>query len=61
MRKIFAAVLMVAVLLCMSGCNPTRKGQTDRCTICGSRDVVYHSDNYGYCQEHFEDMVEYGN
>ena len=61
MKKILGALLLLILILVMlSGCgNPSRKGDTTRCTICGSNQVVYSSTNYGYCSKHFNDMINY--
>ena len=61
MKKLIAILLLAVMVLSLCACNPTRRGQTNRCTICGSSDVYYSSGTYGYCEEHFNDMLEYGN
>ena len=42
---ILICVLFVGCKSLFSGCgNPSHKGDTSRCTICGSRRVVYSSE-----------------
>lgn len=54
---ILICVLFVGCKSLFSGCgNPSHKDDTSRCTICGSRRVVYSSGTYGYCARHYTDM-----
>lgn len=59
MKKQTLGLVALVILICVLfvGCgNPSHKGDTSRCTICGSRRVVYSSGTYGYCARHYTDM-----
>ncbi len=60
MKKILPIFLGFVVMCAVMGsCDDNHKGE-NRCTICGSRNIYYNSGSYAYCQEHFNDMVNYG-
>lgn len=58
--------ILVFVLLCLllsmcggSGGHAPGYGNTSKCTICG-KPATHHSANYGYCDKHWKDAVNYG-
>lgn len=60
---VLIVVLIIFILIGMSSCgggsgHAPGYGNTSKCTICGKA-ATHHSSNYGYCDKHWQDAINY--
>lgn len=65
MKKLLP-VIIVVVLMCLlismcggNGGHAPGYGNTSKCTICGKA-ATHKSTNYGFCDKHWRDAMNYG-
>lgn len=56
-------VLVIAIIIGLASCGGSDGhapgyGNTSKCTICG-KPATHHSTNYGYCDKHWKDAINY--
>ena len=60
---VLLVVIAILVIVGFASCGSDHApgyGNTSKCTICG-KPATHHSTNYGFCDKHWQDAINYGN